>query len=372
MPEKLIWQILYIDDDADNLKQIKELLDGVKCGNGTLQVTNSDSFDSALEMLDRQRFDLVILDVRLGPLTKNVSEEAGVATLKSIQTRQFIPIIFYTALPSHVADLGSPLVRILEKTTGAKLLPETIKEVFDTFLPIINRALINHMERVQREYMWDFVAKNWEQLSTSPDHSALAYLLARRLAISLSQKGIEKIILSIGGKADAPQNGIHPMQYYVMPPVESAPLAGDIFHGDIGGVNGYWVLLTPSCDLVAERDNAEFALFAKCNLLTEQEEYNKWSDNPEKYKDSFERFMGNRKKERHYYLPAALTLPDLVIDLQALVTITVDAIKTLQRLASLDSPYAEALLIRFSRYFGRIGVPNLDIAVAISRFPKKP
>jgi len=372
MSGKLIWQVLYIDDDVDNLKQIKELLDGVECGNGILQVTTSSSFDNALDMLSSQRYDLVILDVRLGPLTRNVGEEAGTSTLRSIQTKQFIPVIFYTALPSHVADLESPLVKILEKTTGAKLLPETIKGVFDTFLPMINRALINHMEEVQREYMWDFVAKNWNELRTSPDHSALAYLLARRLAHSLSEKGIEKLILSIGGTTDVPKNGVHPMQYYVMPPVEIDPLAGDIFHGTIDGKDGYWVLLTPSCDLVSGRDNAEFALFARCKPLTEQEEYKKWEQNPEKHKDGFESFLGNRRKDRYYYLPAVLTIPDLVIDLQALAAIPFDSINTLRRVASLDSPYAEAVLIRFSRYFGRIGVSDLDVNIAISRFPKNP
>ena len=39
----------------------------------------------------------------------------------------------------------------------------------------------------------------------------------------------------------------------------------------------------------------------------------------------------------------------------------------LERLASLDSPFAEALLARFSRYFGRLGTPDLDVAVLLQR-----
>ena len=37
----------------------------------------------------------------------------------------------------------------------------------------------------------------------------------------------------------------------------------------------------------------------------------------------------------------------------------------LERLASLDSPFAEALLARFTRYFGRLGTPDLDVAVLL-------
>ena len=35
-------------------------------------------------------------------------------------------------------------------------------------------------------YMWDFVQANWDAFQDAPDRTALAYLLARRLAISLS------------------------------------------------------------------------------------------------------------------------------------------------------------------------------------------
>lgn len=40
---------------------------------------------------------------------------------------------------------------------------------------------------------------------------------------------------------------------------------------------------------------------------------------------------------------------------------------TLERLASLDSPFAEALLARFARYFGRLGTPDLDLEVILNK-----
>ena len=39
----------------------------------------------------------------------------------------------------------------------------------------------------------------------------------------------------------------------------------------------------------------------------------------------------------------------------------------LERLASLDSPFAEGLLARFTRYFGRLGTPDLDVTVLLQR-----
>jgi hypothetical protein len=40
-----------------------------------------------------------------------------------------------------------------------------------------------------------------------------------------------------------------------------------------------------------------------------------------------------------------------------------DRTSGLERLASLDSSFAEGLLARFSRYFGRLGTPDLDVTV---------
>jgi len=55
------------------------------------------------------------------------------------------------------------------------------------------------------------------------------------------------------------------------------------------------------------------------------------------------------------------TLPDLVLDFQQLVTLPRDQMDSLKRLAWLYSPFGEALPVRFARYFGRLGTPDLDL-----------
>jgi hypothetical protein len=62
-----------------------------------------------------------------------------------------------------------------------------------------------------------------------------------------------------------------------------------------------------------------------------------------------------------------LTKSDLVVDFQQLVTLQRVQMTALERLASLDSPFAEALLARFGRYFGRLSTPDLDVEVILSR-----
>jgi len=380
MTNTTTWQVLFVDDEPELCRQVREFLEGESVtGEGEYpHVKTSTDFAKALELLEARRFDLVILDVRLGAHDQPAQqEEAGVKTLESIRHRCFVPIVFYTALPRLVQDLKTPLIQVVEKTEGLPRLLEVVRGIFATRLPAVNRALIRHIETVQRDYMWDFVASHWEQFGGTPDRTALAYLLARRLALSLSGPGVQQLAKDLGdplGNAVA-EGQVHPMQYYVMPPVDVSPLMGDLYSGRIGDQIGHWVLLTPSCDLVTGREKAEWVLLARCLPLNEQDEYRRWQESlpniPSELDGKLRALLKNNRQktqsERFYFLPGALTLPDLVVDLQQLETLPQVQLSSLERLASLDSPFAAALLARFSRYFGRLGTLDLDVEVVFSK-----
>jgi CheY-like chemotaxis protein len=381
VPEITIWQILFVDDDSEICDQAKEFLEEepINSAGDCLRVKTITDFDDALIELEKRRFDILVLDVRLesGPV---IQKDKGRYILEDIKRRRFIPVVFYTALPNQVRDeetARQPLVQIVEKTQGVERLLDVLKDILLTDIPLVNRALIHHLETVQRNYMWDFVTVHWKQLGEVSDRVALAYLLARRLAMSLSGPGIQQLARDLGDStgADTIKDRLHPMQYYVMPPVEPAPMAGDLYQGQIGEQTGYWVLLTPSCDLVTGRRKAKWVLFARCPLLTEQEEYQIWHKslpNPTpKSKGRLEALLKNNRQgtqsERFYFLPGALILPDLVVDFQQLTTLPENQMDNLKRLASLDNPFAEALLALFARYFGRIGTPDLDVGHVLDK-----
>jgi len=385
------WQLLFVDDDTCVGRQVKEYLDGQVVGNSddVLRVQTISDFDSALSEMEARRIDLLILDVRLGPhdqdqlqggMTKdvaNIAEEAGIRIIEAVRVRRFVPVVFYTGLDYKVRDMKSPVVWVVEKTRGLEELLRTIREVFDTALLQTNRALVQHLENVQRDYMWDFVAEHWNSFAEGADRRELAYLLAKRLAVSLSGSGIQQLAQNMGDTTGEFTSGerVHPMYCYLLPPVESTPLAGDLYHGTIGGEVGYWILITPSCDMVSGREKADFMLFSRCLPLAEQSEFRDWKANlPEpskaisgKLKSLLRNNRQGGQSERFYFLPGALTLPDLVADFQRLVALPRNESTDLERKASLDSPFAEAFLARFSRYFGRLGTPDLDVDSVISR-----
>ena len=125
------------------------------------------------------------------------------------------------------------------------------------------------------------------------------------------------------------------MQYYVIPPLELAQLAGDVYQGETGEHNSHWVLLTPSCDLVTGREKADLVLLARCLPLTEQVEYQQWRDGlptpsrtiDGKLQDLLRHNRRDSQSERFFFLPDALSLPDLLVDFQQLVTRQLDHIE---------------------------------------------
>ena len=282
MADKILWQLLFVDDEAEICAQIKDFLEAeiITEAGESPQVETLTDFGETLKVLEVRRFDLLILDVRLGSHQETQDEEVGVRTLEAVQKRCFVPVVFYTGLPHLVNDLKSPLVKVVEKWGQLPPLREAVQEIFATRLPAVNRALVRHLEEVQRKYMWEFVAHHWQQFGDTPDRPALAYLLARRLAQSLSGPAVQELIRELGG-SHWPANArlIHPMQYYVIPPIVENPMVGYLYRSQNADKFEYWLLLTPSCDLVSGRVKADYVLLARCILLTEQPEYGKWKTN---------------------------------------------------------------------------------------------
>jgi CheY-like chemotaxis protein len=379
------WYLLFVDDEAENCELAAKYLDEkvVLEPDEKLKVDTEVDFNKALDRLEFGRFDFVVLDVRLGPHEEEREEEEGIKVLESIKARCFIPVIFYTGLPQKVRHLETPLVKVLENTEGLPKVLSIVKEILSTRIPLVNRALLRHVKEVQRDYMWDFVARNWEKFGDTPDRTSLAYLLARRLAKSLDGPGIQQLADELGDTTGVwcGEDNVHPMMYYVIPPISAEPTTGDIFSKTIDDQIEYTVLLTPSCDI--DKGKAEWMLFARCSLLSEQPEYVELAQNPGdlkakgKIKSLLNDNRAGKQPERFKFLPGVIDLPDMVVDFQQLMAITLDEFNSLkeqeklERIASLDSPYAEALVARFTRYFGRLGVPDINIGLIADRLKKQ-
>ena len=121
-------------------------------------------------------------------------------------------------------------------------------------------------------------------------------------------------------------------------------------------------------------------MLAECELLTEQDEHQAFRADPDSKtrRRQLAQLLANnrppkgRQQDRYHHLPAAMAVPGLVADLKRVVTVRWDEFDVLDRVASLDAPYAEALLHQFARYVGRLGTPDLDVDTVLDAIAASP
>ena len=123
---------------------------------------------------------------------------------------------------------------------------------------------------------------------------------------------------------------VHPTRFYSVPPSDDYRM-GDVLRGpDACALDGepacntrWYVILTPSCDLVTDRIKADHVLVAECRPIEEFEQYQVWIEAQKSpggasrsQRRRLERLLVSRLQgqpvDRYHYLPAAFEVPDLV------------------------------------------------------------
>jgi CheY-like chemotaxis protein len=365
MSESINWRILVIEDDETIAAQLIEAIPRFAEEPDTAEGDLCKDFKEGAAKLKIERYDLIILDLKDDNEAWDLADEdsAGLKIFEELKKTRFIPVVFYTAHAHQVRSFETSFVRVVEKTETTEAVKNEVRRVLHTNLP----ALTKRVEEIQRSYMWDFVGNHWKDFEHSTDQADIAYLLARRLAISLEAAAGE-LAVKAGGSSEAPveQSKVHPMIMYVVPPLGPHPLAGDIVSETVSGVDLFWMILTPSCDFAQSK--ATHVILAKCEQLVDGEEYKKWAEGKTPPSTQrLEQLVEDKRGDRYKFLPRTFFIPDLVVDFQQLRSIVVDSLKTFKPIATLDSPFAESVLARFARYFNRLGTPDLDKAVVFNR-----
>jgi CheY-like chemotaxis protein len=369
-----IWQIVHVEDNHETLQQVKDYLEGETFGFGSLIVKGTAEFLEATRLLHERKVDLLVLDVFRGdPFS---GDSAGTGILEEWRATGFAPVILYTALPEVVGECASPFVYVVAKEAGGlQRLRDAIEQLFALRIPQIHRAAVDHLDTALGKYMWGFVESHWDQIRDLTEQPDFIRLLFRRLGLQFTQ-GIAPLIRSIypdTDVADPEPDKVHPVEFYVRPPIGDDPRLGDLRRVAIaGGADSLAVIVWPSCDLVYRdgRCKVDRALCARVKPVTEFEEYEKWVQNPtNKARDSLLSLMKNNRgkgqAERYHFLPGAWDIPSAVVDFGELDHVSVEALKEAPCIATVASPFAESMAARLVRYIGRLGAPDLDIEIAL-------
>jgi len=375
-PASRRWTVAVVDDDVDMCRQLEEFLEGEEFSFGRVDVIRTAAFESALTLLRERKIDIVILDVyRGGP---QQGDRAGIEVLKNWCSTGFAPVILHTALPEGLDDVCNAFVRLVPKETGnLTRLAQELESLFALKIPQVHRAIFEHLEASLRDYMWNFVVTNWKDIGGLVPRPDFARLLVRRLALQFARVGVGAVVEQLhpgapGGDPDPDK--VHPAEYYIKPPLAADPTLGDIRLVKNGGHEELFVVVWPSCDLVLRdgKCKVDRALCARALPIAEFEEYQTWAATAtpsDKATKALLALVANNRKgtqpERYFFLPAVWDIPAVVIDFQQLEHVAVAELRGAPCLATVASPFAEAIGARFTRYLGRLGTPDLDAALAL-------
>lgn len=371
------WNVLLVEDEETIRRQVREFLSGETFASRGVNITEIGTLDKMLNIIRERKADLVILDVYRGKAQRG-GEQTGVQILESIKRSGFVPVVLHTALPEGLESLQGKFVRLVGKDAGLEKLKEQIAELFAMRIPQVNRAIVNHFDQTMRAYMWDFVQEHWTDFEPLVDKPEFLRLVVQRLARTMVRQGIELMAQEVYGDPGPvpPESGetVHPAEYYVKPPIGDDPMLGDIRRREGGEHPGHLVVLWPSCDMVStggRGDKTDCALCARALLASETPEVRDWLSAPSNTKKrAVEALVKNTKDkspDRYHFLPGVWDIPNLVVDFQKLEHIPLETIRACPCLATLASPFAEALTARFQKYIGRVGTPDLDVESVIAR-----
>ena len=368
-------KVLFIEDDETIAKNLIKIFDGEIVSGYKLMGKVLNSFQEGIELIKKEDFDLVILDLFKDGVDKD--EEAGIKVLNEIRKTAFIPVVFYTGHAFKLKDFTSEIVGVVDKGDvlgGIKALRNEIERIINSKIALLKSQIYKHLKESLRKYFWETVDAEKKIFVPGKSDVSLGYLLLRRFANSLSKENIKQIL----GDNKINPDKAHPMEFYLFPvnpdSAKEEYLAGEIIEKD----GKYYAILTPDCDLILRSNGSRKAdkiLLAATKNFKSLPDYLKYDELKKKQNKSekenqqcsnlegkIKTWISNKggEQDRFFFLPATPFIENMVIDFQDKLMIEYNGLKEFRRVAKLDLPYAQSMISSFIRYYNRIGFPDID------------
>ncbi|WP_371095859.1 hypothetical protein [Streptomyces sanglieri] len=364
-----VFRILVVDDEEDIAGELKDMLEEELSDLGSISIETEQDFGEAELILAREQIDLVVLDVRdssQGPGIVPGLERRGRDLYDRIAKTRWVPVIFCTNVPGQVQDLEAPpLVQVVTKHRLDEVL-EAVRIGLQSGVPSLTRRLGDLMDREIRDFLRDVIAPNWPGMAEA-DQQQIAPLLVHRLAAWLKENAIRELDGALDGADGTVVGHSSAARTYLKPPVTLHLTAADLLRDPEGS---WWLVLTPACDLYEDppvphpsrplrKAKAEFVRVAKAGPLFESTLVAKWrEEGTNKNRDALLRVF-RTDDNRFQLLPQYLDIPHLLLDRENVKSVPLAEARSWDRVATLDSPFAEATLTAHSHAVGRIGTPDL-------------
>lgn len=291
--------------------------------------------------------------------------DAGKPAWDFIRDRHFCPVVFFSAnaLPDGFPDGTDPFAQYLNKiekdavavaATVASFIPHVIG--LETIRADVEARYAKSLQKVSK-LIWKTEAQG--DLRTQ----ALVRVTRRRLAAMLEHPLAE-------------EPNIKAWEQFIYPPTDESHLCtGDVVfqrHADRTKANSFRIILTPPCDLVPGQNAIAEVLLGKCIPAADTEVFRRAGIqvNPTPTTKLAEKLAKDEVVGLKLIPKLGDLWPTMVLDFKSLELVprtsialspeTATSESRFERIASMDSPFREALSWRFMQTAGRPGTPDAD------------
>lgn len=358
--------VLLVEDSLDDLKQVERLIPEVLDKYDlTASIDSKNNFEDGYKaiMNPHSRYDLIVSDTYRGATTNG--DVAVQEMIEEYKKGKFCPIVVYSSGTQPPTIVSSVFVNWADKATSGDI-ERAVGEVLDLGIPQMAKTLHDELDKAAGSYLWEFLEKEWNDLSPNTSKEQLERIIRRRAALAISDlmPGSDKYVL-------VPNR--YGLEYYIYPSLEQGYYSlGDVIRCKSND-DDIRVILTPHCHLFkqpnAEKPRADYVLTAKTLPVEDVlgEKLNNAKDlSPDKKTKKLKvwaRSPAQTEKHpdgRHWYLPKFLRIPHLFVDFLQIESIEYDVLESdYDRMATLAPPYSEALQTCFSSFYASVGIPDI-------------
>lgn len=362
-------KVLIIDNEEESIRAVRQRLDerdefeSEWCG-----------FDEAREKINRFLPHAVVLDLLEESTDGTPSAEQSLTVDEFIWKSRFCPVIVYSAEPD-----------IYPAQRADARFVKRIKKGSDSDIAVVNE-LIDLQPYI-------------EALAKAEDHIRESLALAMRHVAPYAveahsrTKDAEETIVRMGRRRLAAQmdamliddqSTLKSWEMYLCPPVSTHIQLGDIIqdaHWGNDDPNSFRLVLSPSCDMVSNKSDMvsnkdrtakiSHVLVARCCSIDQALSRLGLEEAKKEKLDPSRLGLPRGYIEEIVFLPKlSKRIPTMAANLKELVLIPIDQIASGQdvddgsphfvRVASIDSPFREAVMWAYLQSAGRPGLPDRD------------
>jgi hypothetical protein len=361
-------KILVIEDSDDVADRLKSAIETkLKHIGHEAEVVLCNDFDAAPKQLRRLRPHAVTLDLKKDPLDDHAAKPAW----EVVRSEHFCPVLFYSAvpLPPDVLEGELPFAKYLRKAADDTGDESAAAELLGGFVPHIEglQTLWNDVEGRYAESVAQVSQLIWDSEPEANRAQTLIRVTRRRLAAMLERPLGE-------------DPNIKAWEQFIYPPTDKDHLCtGDVVFQrgeDRTQAINFRIILTPPCDLVPGQNAVDSVLIGKCIPANSAEVRRRGKVTPQgnlstREKDKLCDGLVKDEIQGLKLIPKLGDLwPTMVLDFKSLELVPRTAIalsseeanteSKFERIASMDSPFREALSWRFMQTAGRPGTPDAD------------